>query len=387
MFQRTTAINKLLGLKKTYKIVQGGTWAGKTYGIDSILINKSIINKNIKTTITAESIPAIKQGALKDFKEIMHQTNRWNQDNYNGTDRIYTFSSGSSIEFASFDSIGKAQASGKRNILFLNEAYYIPFEVADALMGRTSDEIWIDFNPHAEFWGHTEINVRDDADFIILLPGDNEAIPDKIKKDHEEARKKAKTSEWWANWVRVFLDGQIGRLQGVVFDNWQEIDFYPKSLDWEVYGIDFGFTNDPTTIIKVGYKERNLYIDEILYRTGMTNQEIAKFIKSRELKGTFIADSAEPKSIEEIYRWGIDIRGAEKGKDSIIFGLNMLQNYNLFVTKSSVNMIKEFRNYMWDKDKEGKTLNKPIDMYNHCIDPLRYVSMYKLKKRKEYAII
>lgn len=382
-FQRTTAINKLLDLDDTYKVVQGGTWAGKTYGIIAVLINKAITSKGLKITVAAESVPAIKQGALKDFKEIMYNTNRWDQGRYNGTDRIYYFSSGSSIEFSSFDSVGKAQASGKRNVLFLNEAYYMPFEIADALMGRTSDEIWIDFNPHSEFWAHTEISKREDSCFLKLLPGDNEAIPEKIKRDHREARKKAKYSEWWRNWVRVFLDGEIGELQGVVFGGW-DVQPYPDDVKWEVYGLDFGYTNDPTSLIKIGMKENELYIDELLYRTGMTNSEIADFIKAKDIKATIVADSAEPKSIEEIYRYGIDIRGAEKGKDSIVFGIALLQEYKKHITEHSTNLKKELRNYMWDKDKEGKTLNKPIDMYNHAIDAIRYAATFKLTKKQHF---
>lgn len=386
MFQRTTAINKLLGLTARKKIVQGGTWSGKTYGIMAILIDHAITYPGKNITVVAETVPALKKGALHDFKEIMYQTNRWNENNYNGTDRIYTFTNGSTIEFNSFDSVGKAQAAGKRTDLFLNEAYFIPFEIADSLMSRTSENIWIDFNPHSEFWAHTEVLPGDDVDFIILKPDDNEALPESIKKDHKEKRKKAETSEYWANWCRVFLDGEIGQLQGLVFNDWKQVDRFPEKCKWEIYGLDFGFTNDPTTIIRVGYYDQAIYLDEVLYRTGMTNSEIAQFIKSNRIVEV-IADSAEPKSIEEIYRAGINIRGATKGKDSINYGIDLMQQYSIFVTKNSINLIKELRNYTWQKDKEGKTLNKPVDMYNHCIDAARYAIMEKLGNKKEFFIV
>jgi len=388
MFQRTTAINKLLGLSKRKKVIQGGTWAGKTYGIMAIIADFAITYPERSITVVAETVPAVKKGALKDFKEILMQTNRWNDDNFNGTDRIYTFSNGSTVEFNSFDTIGKAQAAGKRTDIFLNEAYYIPFEIADTLMGRTSENIWIDYNPHSEFWAHTEILGSDEVDFIILKPGDNEALPKSIKKDHAEKREKAKTSSYWENWCRVFLDGEIGRLQGVVFDNWKLSHGMPDPFKWEVYGMDFGYTNDPTTLIRIGFNGERLYIDELLYQTGMTNQEIAQFIKSQGLqRETIVADSAEPKSIEEIYRHGINIHPAQKGADSINYGIDLLQQFDLHITKSSVNLIKEFRNYAWQKDKEGKTLNKPVDMYNHAIDAARYAVMYKLGKQKEFVIL
>ena len=147
MFQRTTAINKILALKHRKKIIQGGTWAGKTYGIIPVLIDYSIKNKNKTVTIVAETIPAIKGGALKDFKNVMRDTGRWNESNFNASDLHYTFGSGTKIEFKSFDSVGKAQAAGKRDVLFINEAPYIPYDIADALIGRTTEDIYIDFNP------------------------------------------------------------------------------------------------------------------------------------------------------------------------------------------------------------------------------------------------
>lgn len=385
MFQRTTTINNLLALRHRKKVIQGGTWAGKTYGIIAVLINHCIVNPGKNVTVVAETIPALKKGALTDFKQIMYETKRWQQSCYNGTDRIYTFSNGSLIEFNSFDSVGKAQAAGKRTDLFLNEAYYIPFEIADALMGRTSENIWIDYNPVSEFWAHREIIPQEKVDFIICLPEDNEALPETIREDHQIKREKAKTSEYWANWCRVYLDGQVGELQGTVFSSWSQADFMPD-LKWEIWGLDFGYTNDPTAIVRMGLAQGKLYFDEILYRTGMTNDEIARFIKSEGI-GTVIADSAEPKSIEEIYRQGVDIRGAEKGRDSINFGIGLLQEYEMVVTKKSVNLIKELRNYVWDKDKDGNTLNKPIDKYNHLIDAMRYAAMYKLMTRKKVRMI
>jgi len=381
MFQRTTAINKLLALKQRKKVIQGGTWAGKTYGIIAVLIDYCIKFNGKDVTVVAESIPAIKKGALSDFKQILYTTNRWSENSYNGTDRKYTFQNGSTIEFNSFDSVGKAQAAGKRTDLFLNEAYYINFEIADALMGRTSGNIWIDYNPVAAFWAHNEILTQPNVDFIICRPGDNEALPKTIKEDHKIKREKSKTSEYWKNWCRVFLDGEVGILQGVVFPEWKQIDKFPE-CKWLIYGLDFGYTNDPTTVIKVGLHQGELYLDEMLYQTGMTNNEVAKFIKNSYIS-TIIADSAEPKSIEEIYRYGIDIRGAVKGKDSINYGIDLLHEYKLNITRCSVNLIKELRNYIWDKDKNGKQLNKPVDNYNHLIDALRYAVMFKIGKKKD----
>lgn len=383
MFKRTTAINKLLALKKRKKVIQGGTWAGKTYGIVSVIINYLAENENKTFTVVAETIPAIKKGALKDFKEIMMLTGRWIQERYNATDRSYRFANGSSIEFSSFENVGRAQAAGKRTDLFINEAPYISFDIASALMMRTSENIWIDFNPTIEFWAHTEVATGEDCDFIILKYTDNESLPETIKQELLSKIEKAKTSEYWKNWCRVYIDGEIGSLQGVVFDNWQIVDSIPEGAELIGCGMDFGYSNDPTTLMACYKFNNQIYWDELIYQKGLLNNQIADLIKSKELGRAFIyADSSEPKSIAEIAQHGINIIGADKGKDSIVFGISILQEQPFYITSRSTNCIKELRSYMWDKDKEGKELNKPIDTWNHCIDGMRYLAMHKLSNKQ-----
>jgi phage terminase large subunit len=377
IFQRTKAINKLLALKKRKKVIQGGTWAGKTFCIVSLLINKASKIPNRKITIVAETIPALKGGALSDFITIMQSTGRWVQLRYNATDRAYTFYNGSIIEFKSFDTIGKAQAAGKRTDLFINEAPYIPFEIADALMMRTSGEIYIDFNPTAEFWAHSEIVNQDDSDFIVLKYTDNEALPNSILKELMMKVEKAKTSEYWKNWCKVYIDGEIGSLEGVIFSNWKQIDIIPKEAVLIGYGLDFGYTNDPTSLIEVYKWNDKRILNEVLYQTGLVNSEIAKFILNTSVP--VFADSAEPKSIEEIKRLGIkNIKGVEKGSDSIKFGIQTMQSQEYLVTSTSRNLIRELRLYSWLKDKLGKSMNVPMDAFNHAIDAIRYHEMMTL---------
>lgn len=379
-FARTTAINKLLRLKKRRKIIQGGTWGGKTYGIMAVICNYLMLNKNKIFTIVGETIPALKGGPLKDFKEIMMSTNRWQEKNYNKTERIYTFDNGNTIQFSSFDSVGKAQAAGKRTDLFINEAYYISFEIADTLMTRTSGNIWIDFNPTAEFWAHTEILGKSDAEFIILTYKDNESTPDTIKKDLEEKIEKAKTSEYWANWCRVYVDGLVGSLQGVIFNDWKIVDELPTQAGLRGHGLDFGFSADPTTLVALHVIDGKRYYDELIYQKELSNNDLGKLIREHNATNHVIyADSADPKSISEISDYGINIRKANKGPDSINFGIGIMQDEVFYVTARSLNLIKELRNYKWKKDKQGKTLDEPIDAFNHCIDAARYVSMMLLK--------
>lgn len=380
MFQRTTAVNKLLALKKRKRVIQGGTWAGKTYGILPCLINKAISESNKIITVVAESIPAIKEGALSNFTAIMHDTNRWRDDCYNGTDKMYRFYNKSSIQFTSFDSVSKAKAAGKRTDLFINEGNYISFEIADALMMRTSENIWIDFNPVSEFWAHREILPQVDCDFLLLKYSDNECLPKSIYDELMMKLEKAKTSSYWRNWCKVYIDGEIGSLEGLVFPDIKICDEFPKDCKWIVYGLDFGFTNDPSALIKIGMHNGWLYMEEIFYRTGLTNQDIGYLLKQNGIQSEqIVADSADPKSIEEIRRMGFNIVGAVKGKDSIKTGIDLLQRYTKHITSSSISTIEEFRNYKWKVDKAtGKAINVPEDFYNHSMDAIRYAVWYKL---------
>lgn len=371
MFTRTTAVNKLLSLTKRKKVIQGGTWAGKTYGLMSVIIDYIIKTPGQTCTVVAETIPAIKKGALNDFKSIMQDTNRWNESFYNGTDRLYTFSNGSTIEFNSFDSVGKAKAAGKRTDLFLNEAPYIPFEIADALIGRTSGNVWIDFNPDFENWVHQEIVPNDDCDFIILKYDDNEALPESILNELKLKQEKAKTSQYWANWCRVYIDGLIGNLDGAVYQNWKQIDELPKDATLLGIGLDFGYTNDPTAAIGVYRFDDNIIIDELIYETGLLNSQIAAMLS--QYKCIIVADSAEPKSIDELKNRGLNIFAAEKGQGSILSGISVVNEKEFYVTSRSINTIKELRRYIYEKDKNGKPTNTPISFFNHSMDALRYI--------------
>lgn len=383
MFTGTTAIVKLLALEKRRKIIQGGTWAGKTFGIMAVIIDYLTRDEGKSFTVVAESIPAIKKGALNDFKTIMYTTGRWQEKSYNATDRMYRFANGNTIEFNSFDSVGKAQAAGKRTDLFINEAYHINFDIADTLMTRTSGNIWIDYNPTSEFWAHTEILPKADSELIILKYSDNEQVPETIKQDLEEKREKAKTSAYWANWCRIYIDGEIGSLQGVIFDNWSQVDGIPATAKLQGFGLDFGFTNDPTTLVALYTNDQKRYYRELLYQKGLSNGEIAKLCKSLNPTNEIIyADSSEPKSIAEIRNYGVNISAVKKGPDSIKFGISIMQEEPFYITSDSNNYIRELRNYKWDKDNTGKDLNVPVDAFNHCIDGARYVSMMKLKAQK-----
>ena len=384
----TTSLKKMLKMKARKKVIQGATSSGKTYGIIPILYDKCLATERIKVTVVAETLPAVKEGALEIFKNFMYDEFRWRDNCWNASTLTYTLLNRSKIQFKSFDSVGKAKSGGKRDILFINEANHVPYEIADALIIR-SKETWLDFNADSEFWAHTQILKSENSEFLKLTYLDNEAIPTETLEDLLERKRKAELEEqkglkgYWWNWWQVYGLGEIGSIQGVVFSNWQTIETIPKEAELVGRGMDFGFTNDPTTIVDI-YKYNQKYIlDERLYKTGLTNSDIWNEFKRLQLDNSIvtIADSAEPKSITELSRLGMKIQGAIKGADSIKFGIQKMQQEEFLVTDRSVNLIKELRMYSWATDREGNSLNKPIDDYNHTIDSVRYYFNSKPKAK------
>lgn len=400
-FVRTTAINKLLKLKKFVKGVQGGTSAGKTYGILPILINKACKVANLEISVVSESVPHLKRGAMKDFIKIMKETGRWNRAHWNATDFKYTFANGSYIEFFSADDDSKLRGA-RRDYLYINECNNVSFHAYTELAARTKEGIYLDWNPTSSFWFHEELQHDDDVDYIVLTYEDNEACPEASLNFINKAKKKGfvnpnlkgrylldpenTKSPFWANWYKVYGLGMMGSLEGVIFQ-FTLVDELPLDEDGYIdadliaHGLDFGFTNDPSALTSVYRKGKNdLYLDEGFYNTGMTNRMIVNEFGELQIEryDDIIADSAEPKSIKEISNAGYNIVGAKKGKDSIKASINILQQYNIFVTKRSLNLIKELRGYVWAKDKTGKTLNVPIGVNDHCIAGVRYVALNKL---------
>jgi phage terminase large subunit len=385
-FVVTTAIKKLYQLNKRIKVIRGGTSAGKTFGIIPILIDKAIKNPNLEISIVSESVPHLRRGALKDFLKIMMILNRYRDVQFNKSTLKYNFTNGSYIEFFSTDMPDKLRGA-RRTDLYINECNNIPFDAYQQLMVRTSNNIWLDYNPTSSFWVDREVLNGEDVDFITLTYKDNEALPETIVKEIESARVKAKKSTYWKNWWKVYGLGQLGSLEGVCIPDWKETQL-PIEARILCYGMDFGYSNDPTSVVAM-YKYNDSYIfDEIIYKKGLLNRDISNLLKTYDVDNIIYADSAEPKSIAELNHYGHIVYPVKKGRDSINYGLNLINQNKIFITSRSKNLINELRNYVWMSDKQGNVLNKPIDAYNHAIDALRYAITSQLEdpNKGEYHI-
>lgn len=283
---------------------------------------------------------------------------------------IYTFAGGTIVEFISFDKFGKAHGP-RRDVLFINEANNIPYNIADQLITRTRGIVWLDWNPSEEFWFYTDMLIhRTDIDFLgdgylgALTYKDNEAL-DEVTIAEIESHKNNKS--WW----QVYGEGKLGTIEARIYKDWQIIDEIPHEARLERRGIDFGYTNDPTVIVDLYSYNGGWIIDELTYQKGLSNKSIADIILATEAPQVLtIADSAEPKSIEEIRSYGINIIGAAKGKDSVSQGIQFVQNQRISITKRSVGTIKAYRNYMFLEDKNGKIINTPDDSvheWSNCL--------------------
>jgi len=377
--KRTKAFYKLKELQSRTRIVKGGTSAGKTFGILCLLIHYAGTNENKEISVVSESIPHLRRGALKDFIAILKGLERFRVSSFNKSTLKYNFDTGSYIEFFSTDQPDKLRGA-RRTDLYINECNNVPFDAYQQLAIRTSQNIWLDYNPTSLFWVDKELIGQPDTDFITLTYKDNESLPQSIVKEIEKAKDKAKTSTYWRNWWRVYGLGEVGQLEGACIPDWKEIKEVPIEAKLIGAGLDFGYTVDSTSIVNL-YKYNDTYIfDEVLYRTGMLNRDISNFIKNNEINCYIYADSAEPKSIAEIRLSGIDVFPVTKGRDSIVYGINLINQNKVFITRRSKNLKKELEGYVWMKDKQGNTLQKPNPLNgDHAIDAARYVMMMVLE--------
>ncbi|TRX34956.1 terminase [Flavobacterium sp. ZT3R18] len=382
MITPSKAFTKIAALKQPIRVVQGGTSAGKTYSILHYLILYAL-KREVLISVVAESIPVLKRGAYKDFQDIIVKLGLYDEKNHNKTDRTYQLNK-STFEFFSADDSTKLRGS-RRDILFINEANNVSFEAFQELNVRTKQFTFLDYNPSAPFYAHTELIGNDGVDFLILTYKDNEFLDKKIVTEIESWEVKATTSDYWANRWKVMGLGQLGIQSGAILTDWKEIDSLPENAELLGSGLDFGFTNDPSALVSVYRYNGEIIVDEVIYQKGLLNSQLSALIKSSNAKnGVIYADSAEPKSIAELKYYGLTVLPVVKGKDSINYGIQLIQEQPFRVTSRSINLIKELQNYVWMKDKEGNQTSIPIDTYNHIIDALRYFFLMKFSKKSTH---
>lgn len=366
IFQRLT---RAIDDGKKVIINKGGTGSGKSEDTIRWLFLQAINSKlkNEIITVTSESYPHLDVGAIRMLERVCAPMGLWEKEHWNKSKSIWTSPvNNNKIEFLSADRVGKALGA-RRHILYGNEINNLKADVWDE-MARRSEIITADFNPTAQFWLENWLLNYDDTIIISSNYLDNPFLP-----ATEKARIEKRASRD-ANFKRVHIDCEYGVFEGLVFTEWTQVDDLPDH-GVVTYGMDFGFTNDPSTLVKIVETEDSFFVDEIFYQTGMLNRDIIARMERGGVQKNYdkiVADSAEPKSIQEIHLAGYNITGAQKGADSIRKGIDRLKSKKLYITKRSVNLIKEMRNYSWELDKSGNATNKPIDSYNHAIDALRY---------------
>ena len=306
---------------------------------------------------------------MLDFQNIMLNHGYWKKERWNETKHQYTFETGTKLRFYSLD-VSSAHGP-RRDVLFLNEANNIPHSVYDQLEPRTRETVWLDWNPSTEFWFYTQLlnndDLKEDLQFITLTYKDNEAL-DRATVKSIESRRGNK------NWWQVYGLGQLGEVEGRIYTGWQMLDEIPFEARLMRFGMDFGYSNDPAAIIAIYYYNGGYIFDEVLYAKGMSNQRLAEVLKDQPTNAQVIADSAEPKSIDDIKAYGVPIVPARKGRDSINNGIAYIQDQRISVTKRSVNLLREYRGYLWEKDKKDDSIltTKAQDFDNHAMDALRY---------------
>ena len=375
----------------TAKIVinRGGTRSSKTYSIAQLsalwLMTGTLGEDEYVMSGTWSTVrkyrTTLDNTVIKAFEEIMHTEGWYSQVKHDKTRKTYKYKT-RVVEFIGADDEQKLRGS-KRKILYCNEANELGYkEEFFQLLMRTEHRIFLDFNPDDEdIWINTELEKRraadkGDVEVIVSNYRDNTFLSQSLIEEIEYLEDT--DPEFW----KIYGLGQYGNITGLIYEDVKIIKEVPTNARLIAYGVDFGYTNDPTVVIGVSREGDNVYIQEVEYSTGLTNQDITERITANglDLRDEYICDSAEPKSIEELYRMGVNAKPAVKGKDSIVHGIQILKRYNLHVTENSLNVRSELRKYKWMVDRTGRSLNKPVDKFNHAMDAIRYVALIHLNE-------
>lgn len=361
-----------------FLVNQGGTSSGKTYTLMQRLIVLSIEEPRAVITVTGQDLPNMKVGAMRDLDNIVHGS-PWLIDWFtqNKSEKTWRGKNGSLVEFKSYDNAQDAK-SGKRDYLFVNEANGVPYDVFWQLQIRTRKQVFLDYNPTARFWAHDKIIGRKDCKLVISDHRNNQFLTEEEHRKIEEIE----DPELW----QVYARGLTGKITGLVFSRWDIVEEMPPLMECKLqaFGLDWGFVNDPTALLEVRVAHGDIWVDELIYTPGLTNPMIAEAAHKQGIgrRHRIIADSAEPKSIAELVSMGLNVVASVKGKDSVINGIDILKRYAIHVTRRSMGLQEELKQYKWKVLRTGETTNEPVDSFNHAIDALRYVALTYLKSER-----
>lgn len=354
---------------------RGGTRSGKTFStLQLIAYIASQSSRPLLISVVTQTFPQLRQGAMRDFDRILPGMNI--PHDVNKTAHIYKIGR-SAVEFFSADQYTKVLGA-QRDILFINECNRLGYEVVRQLFVRTGGKKFLDYNPVSDFWVNTEVLTRPDAKLINSTFLNN---PFLSASQVAEIKSHEKDTNWW----RVYGLGLEGRLEGLVFPQWDTVTEFPEGCRVR-YGLDFGF-NDPTALVRVGIIGDDLYLDELCYDVGLISSDISVKMAAcgiQKRADRIIGDSAAAEQIETLHRDGWNIHPAKKGKGSIMAGISTMKRYNIHLTARSSNLQREFLNYTWEKDKNDKAVDIPIDCFNHAIDAARYATTDLASKNGGY---
>ena len=363
-------------------ILQGGTRSGKSYSAVQYLVDQALQSPNTSISIVRKSFPSLRISTLRDFKEIMRELNLWNESDWRASENLYSFDNGSTIEFLSVQD-GERRKGTKRDILFVDEANELDWDDMFQLFIRTTQKTVLAYNPSfpVNHWIYTQMLTHPEAERYISTYEDNPFLENTIIEEIERLRETSPS--YW----KVYGEGREGMSEGLIFDNFSVIDYIPENAELLGYGCDWGFTNDPSTMVALFKTEEGIVLDEIFYLKGLLTNQLGSLIKEAfdiYGKAVVIGDSSEPRTLEEIFRMGINIKPAIKGPDSILSGIDIMKQHKILITKKSQNMLNEFYSYLWAKDKNGDLMNQPDSRSNdHAIDAARYITSYTLSQKKK----
>lgn len=367
-----TRISYAISAGYTTVSLQGSSRSSKTYNTVIWLIHYLLEHPRTRLSIVRKTLPSIRGSVLVDFNEIMDKMGLLDTNSFNKSDLIYTFDNGSWVEFFSTDSEQKLRGR-KRDVLFVNEANELKFIEWQQLKMRTTRFAIVDYNPSFtdEHW-LCNVNKEESTYHFISTYKDNPFL-EQVIIDEIESLQRKNYSLW-----QIYGLGLQAMIEGLIFEKIELVDEIPRKIKHHYIGMDFGYEHDPTAIVRVGIQDDCLYVEELCYKTQMLTGEIIKELKAKCPDEKIISESADPRLVQEIYRAGLNIHPVQKYGGSVDAGLQKMKEFRICITKGSLNVIKEFKNYVYDKDKEGNFLNTPIDAFNHAIDAIRYVILMQV---------